>query len=68
MVKYCSFFFASYFQNILKTAQTILIKKKNIERNHGVLVFKKAYKVINDKNYILRIINYFFKMSDKYIS
>ena len=46
MVKYCNcawkkyFFFASLFENISNTAETILIKK--IEQNHGVLVYKKV--------------------------
>ena len=48
MVKYCSIvivyeksgFFALFFRNISKTAETILIKK--IGRNQGVLVYVKA--------------------------
>ena len=45
MVKYCNrarkkSFFASFFGNISKMAETILIKK--IEQIHGVLVYKKS--------------------------
>ena len=43
-------------------AKTILIKKK-IERNYGVLVYKKALMSKYRKNYILWDINYFVKMS-----
>ena len=44
-VKYCDrawkkWIFASFFRNILKTAENILIKK--IGRNHGILVYKKS--------------------------
>ena len=54
-------FFALFFRNISKTAGTILIK--NIERNHDVLAYKKALMSGHRKNYILRDINYFVKMS-----
>ena len=54
-------FFASFFQNISKTAETILIKK--IGRNHGNSVHKKALISEHKKNYIFRDINYFVKMS-----
>ena len=53
------FFFASFFQNISKTAQTILIKK--IERNHGISVNKNALTSKQGKNYIFHDINYFVK-------
>ena len=54
-------FFPSFFRNILKTAETILIKK--IGRNHGISVYKKA--IINEhrKIYIFRDNNCFVKMS-----
>ena len=55
------FFFASFFRNISKTAQTILIKK--IGRNHGILVDKKALLSEHRKNYIFRDNNCFVKMS-----
>ena len=45
-------FFASFFRNISKTAETILIKK--IERNHGISVYKKALISEHRKNYIFR--------------
>ena len=41
--------------------KTILIK--NIEQNQGILVYKKAIIGEHRKNYILRDINYFDKMS-----
>ena len=66
MIKYCSSawkkccFFASFFRNISKTAENIFKKKKKKnERNHGVLVYKKAPISEHCKNYILRDINYF---------
>ena len=49
--------FASFFRNILKTAETILIKK--IEQNHDVVVYKKALMGEDRKNYIFRDINCF---------
>ena len=58
MVKYVivleksGFFFASLFQNISKTAETILLKK--IKQNHGVLIYKKALMCEHRKNYIFR--------------
>ena len=55
------FFFASFFQNISKTAETILTEK--IGRNHDILVYKKALISKHRKNYIFRDINYFVKMS-----
>ena len=55
------FFFPSFFQNISKTAETILIKK--IGRNHGILVYKKALINEHRKNDIFRDINYFVKMN-----
>ena len=68
MVKYCNrtwkkcvFFFASFFRNISKTAETILIKK--IRRNHGISVYKKALIGEHRKNYIFRNNNCFVKMS-----
>ena len=45
-----SVFFPSFFRNISKTAETILIKK--IERNHGISVYKKALISEDRKNYI----------------
>ena len=53
--------FASFFRNISKTAQSILIKK--IGRNHGISVYKKAPINEHRKNYILRDNNCFVKMS-----
>ena len=67
MVKYCNrviekkCFFASFFRNISKTAETILIKK--IGRNHGISVYKKALLSEYRKNYIFRDNNCFVKMS-----
>ena len=56
------FFFASFFRNISKTAETILIKK--IGRNHSISLYKKSLKSEHQKNHIFRdIINYFVKMS-----
>ena len=68
MVKYCNrawkkWFFASFFRNISKTAETILIKK--IGRNHiyiGISLYKKALISELRKNYIFRD-NCFVKMS-----
>ena len=54
-------FFASFFRNISKTAETILIKK--IGRNHGISVYKKALISEHRKNYIFRDNNCFVKMS-----
>ena len=54
-------FFASFFQNISKTAETILIKK--IGQNHGISVYKKALISEHRKNYIFRDNNCFVKMS-----
>ena len=45
-------YFASFFRNISKTAETILIKK--IGRNYGVMVYKKALISKHRKNYIFR--------------
>ena len=56
-----SLFFASFFRNISKTAETILIKK--IGRNHSISVYKKALISENRKNYIFRDNNCFVKMS-----
>ena len=56
------FFFVSFFRNVLKTVETILIKK--FGRNYDISVYKKA--PISDehrKNYIFQDINYFVKMS-----
>ena len=55
------FFFPSFFRNISKTAETILIKK--IGRNHGISVYKKALISEHRKNYIIRDNNCFVKMS-----
>ena len=55
------FFFASFFQNISKTAETILTEK--IGRNHDILVYKKALINEHRKNYIFRDNNCFVKMS-----
>ena len=60
-------FFASFFRNIPKTAETILI----IGRNHGVSVYKKSLIIKYPKkiNYIFRDINCFVKMSvSKWVS
>ena len=54
-------FFPSFFRNISKTAETILIKK--IGRNHGISVYKKALISKHQKNYIFRDNNCFVKMS-----
>ena len=55
------FFFASFFRNISKTAETISIKK--IGRNHSFSVYKKALISEHRKNYIFRDNNCFVKMS-----
>ena len=55
------FFVASFFRNISKTAETILIKK--IGRNPGISVYKKALISKHRKNYIFRHNNCFAKMS-----
>ena len=54
-------YFASFFRNISKTSETILIKK--IGRNHGISVYKKALISEHRKNYIFRDNNCFVKMS-----
>ena len=54
-------FFASFFRNTSKTAETILIKK--IGRIHGFSVYKKALISEHEKNYIFRDNNCFVKMS-----
>ena len=54
-------FFPSFFRNISKTAETILIKK--IGQNHGILVYKKALISKHRKKYISRDNNCFVKMS-----
>ena len=51
-------FFTSFFQNISKTAKTILIKK--IGQNHGISVYKKGQISEHRKNYIFRDNNCFF--------
>ena len=64
MIKYWmkkSVIFASFFRNISKTAEKVLINK--IEQNHTVLVYKKALMSEHRKNYIFRDISYFVKMS-----
>ena len=53
-------FFPSFFRNISKTAETMLIKK--IGRNHGVSVYKKALISEHRKKYIFRDNNCFVKM------
>ena len=53
-------FFPSFFRNISKTAETILIKK--IGRNDGISVYKKALISEHRTNYIFRD-NCFVKMS-----
>ena len=55
-----SVFLLLFFRNILKTAETILIKK--IKRNHDMSVYKKALISELRKNYIFRN-NCFVKMS-----
>ena len=47
-------FFVSFFRNISKTAETILIKK--IWRNHGILVYKKALITNTEKIIFFEII------------
>ena len=54
-------FLPSFFQNVSKTAETILFKK--IGLNHGISVYKKALISEHRKIYIFRDINYFDKMS-----
>ena len=54
-------FFASFFRNISKTVQTIMIKK--IQRNHGIWVYKKGLISEHRKNDIFRDNNCFVKMS-----
>ena len=54
-------FLLRFFRNISKTAEGVLTKK--IEPNHGVLVYKKSLMSEHRKNYILRDINEFIKMS-----
>ena len=64
MVKYeksVVVFFTTFFRNISKTAETILIKK--IGRNHGISVYKKALISEHRKDYIFRDNNCFVKMS-----
>ena len=56
-----NYFFASFFVNIPKTAETILIQK--IGRNHGISIYKKAPISEHRKNYIFRDNNCFVKMS-----
>ena len=51
------FFFVLFFRNILQTDEKILIKK------NGVLAYKKARLSEHRKNYVLRDIDYFVKMS-----
>ena len=53
-------FFPSFFRNISKTTETILIKK--IGQNHGISVYKKALSE-HRKNYIFRDNSRFVKMS-----
>ena len=53
--------FSSFFRNISKTAETILIKK--IGRNHGISIDKKALISEHRTNYIFRDNNCFVKMS-----
>ena len=52
-------FFASFFRNISKAAETILIKK--IGRNHGISVYTKAFMSEHRKNKIFRDNNCFFQ-------
>ena len=62
MVKYCNralkrWFIILVIRNIPKTAETILIKKKKkkkIERNHGILVYKIALKSEHQKLYFMK--------------
>ena len=49
-------FFASFFRNISKTAETIFLKNK-FERNYGVLLYKKAIITEHRKNEILLLID-----------
>ena len=55
-------FFASFFRNISKTAETIWIKI--IGRNPGISVYKKSLISKHRKNYIFLDNNCFVKMSD----
>ena len=54
-------FFPSFFRNISKTAENILIKK--IELSQGISLYKKALISEHRKNYIFRDNNCFVKMS-----
>ena len=54
-------FIASFFRNISKTAETILIKK--IRWNDGISVYKKSLISEHRKNYIFRDNNCFVEMS-----
>ena len=54
-------FFPSFFQNISKTDENILIKK--FGRSHNISVYKKALISEHRKNYIFRDNNCFDKMS-----
>ena len=54
-------YFASFFQNISKMAETIFIKK--VGRNHDISAYKKSLISDHGKNYILRDSNCFVKMS-----
>ena len=59
-------FLRSFFRNISKTAEIILIKKKKISRNHNVSVYKKALMSVNIANFFFFyeiLIDYFVKMS-----
>ena len=65
MVKYCIVhekvgFFASFFRNISKTIESILIEKK-IERNYGILVNKKAQMSEHRKIIFFEILTIFSK-------
>ena len=60
-MKKVGFLLLFFFQNISKTAETILIEK--IGRNHGISVHKKALISEHRKNDIFRDINCFVKMS-----
>ena len=67
MVKYCNgawkkWYFCFVFSKHQKNYWNYFDKKKKIERNHGVVIYKKALKS-EQKNYILRDINYFIKIS-----
>ena len=56
-----SVFFASFFRNISKTTETILIKI--IGQSHGIPVYKKALISEHRKIYIFQNNNYFVEMS-----